>query len=88
MDAEHKNGLNKERLFSSNADTIDPATVRVSAIRFRRNNNACRTLTSLCQMIPAKMLLYAKTDEMIQPDNTCQMSWLFQSPPLTPTRQL
>jgi hypothetical protein len=42
-----RNGM----LFFSNVDTIDPTTVRWSAIRFQRNNNTYRMLISLCQLI-------------------------------------
>ena len=46
-----------EMLFFSNVDTIDPTTIRWSAIRFQRNNNTYRMLISLCQLILEGMLL-------------------------------
>ena len=56
VDAEHKNDLKKEMLFFSNVDTVDPTTIRWSAIRFQRNNNTYRMLISLCQLILEGML--------------------------------
>ena len=44
-------------LFFSNVDTIDPAAICWSAIRFQRNNNTYRMLISLCQLILEGMLL-------------------------------
>lgn len=44
-------------LFFSNVDTIDPTTIRWSAIRFQRNNNTYRMLISLCQPILEGILL-------------------------------
>ena len=44
-------------LFFSEVDTIDPATIHWSAIRFQRNNNTYRMLISLCQLILEGMLL-------------------------------
>ena len=57
VDAEYKNDLKKEMLFFSNIDTVDPASVRWSLIRFQRNNNTYRTLVSLCQLVLEGMLL-------------------------------
>ena len=57
VDPEHKKDLKKEMLYFSNVDTIDPAKVRWSAIRFRRNNNTYRMLISLCQLILEGMLM-------------------------------
>ena len=51
------NNLKNEMLFFSNVDTIDPSTVRWSAIRFQRNNSTYRMLISLCQFILEGMLL-------------------------------
>ena len=62
VDAEHKNNLKKEMLFFSNVDTIDPATVRWSAIRFQRNNTY-RMLISLCQLILEGMLMTTRDGE-------------------------
>lgn len=57
VDQEYKNNLKNEMLFFSNVDTIDPSTVRWSAIRFQRNNSPYRMLISLCQFILEGMLL-------------------------------
>ncbi|NLZ49746.1 MAG: 5-methylcytosine-specific restriction endonuclease system specificity protein McrC [Clostridiales bacterium] len=57
VDQEYKNNLKNEMLFFSNVDTIDPSTVRWSAIRFQRNNSTYRMLISLCQFILEGMLL-------------------------------
>ena len=57
VDQEYKNDLKKEMLFFSNVDTIDPTTIRWSAIRFQRNNNTYRMLISLCQLVLEGMLL-------------------------------
>ena len=57
VDAKHKNDLKKEMLFFSNIDTVDPASVRWSSIRFQRNNNTYRMLISLCQLMLEGMLL-------------------------------
>ena len=51
VDQAYKSDLKKEMLFFSNVDTIDPGTIRWSAIRFQRNNNTYRMLISLCQLI-------------------------------------
>ena len=56
VDQEYKNDLKKEMLFFSNVDTIDPTTIRWSAIRFQRNNNTYRMLISLCQLVLEGML--------------------------------
>lgn len=57
VEQEYKNNLKNEMLFFSNVDTIDPSTVRWSAIRFQRNNSTYRMLISLCQFILEGMLL-------------------------------
>ena len=57
VDQAYKSDLKKEMLFFSNVDTIDPTTIRWSAIRFQRNNNTYRMLISLCQLILEGMLL-------------------------------
>ena len=57
VDQDYKNDLKKEMLFFSNVDTIDPASIRWSAIRFQRNNNTYRMLISLCQLVLEGMLL-------------------------------
>lgn len=57
VDQAYKSDLKKEMLFFSNVDTIDPAAICWSAIRFQRNNNTYRMLISLCQLILEGMLL-------------------------------
>lgn len=56
VDSEYMSNLKKEMLFFSNVDTINPAIIRWSAIRFQRNNNTCRMFISLCQLILEGML--------------------------------
>ncbi len=63
VDPEYKDNLKKEMLFFSNVDTIDPALVRWSAIRFQRNNSTYRMLISLCQFILEGMLLTTDSGE-------------------------
>lgn len=63
VDQEYKNELKKEMLFFSNVDTLDPACIRWTAIRFQRNNNSYRMLISLCQLILEGMLLTTDSGE-------------------------
>ena len=63
VDQEYKNNLKKELLFFSNVDTIDPSTIRWSAIRFQRNSGTYRMLISLCQLILEGMLLTTDSGE-------------------------
>ena len=63
VEQKYKDDLKKEMLFFSNVDTVDPATVRWSAIRFQRNNNTYRMLISLCQLILEGMLLTEENGE-------------------------
>lgn len=63
VEQEYKNDLKKEMLFFSDVDTIDPLTIRWSAIRFQRNNNTYRILISLCQFILEGMLLTTDSGE-------------------------
>ena len=63
VDAEYKDALKKEMLFFSNVDTIDPASIRWSSIRFQRNNQTYRMLISICQLILDGMLLTTKQGE-------------------------
>ena len=63
VDQEYKSDLKKEMLFFSNVDTIDPSTIRWTAIRFQRNNNTYRMLISLCQLILEGMLLTTESGE-------------------------
>ena len=57
VDTEYKTDLKKEMLFFSNVDTVDPASIHWSSIRFQRNNNTYRMLISLCQLVLEGMLL-------------------------------
>ena len=61
VDVEYKTDMKKEMLFFSNINTLDPASIRWSSIRFQRNNNTYRMLISLCQLMLEGMLL--TTDE-------------------------
>jgi len=63
VDAEYKNALKKEMLFFSNVDTIEPASIRWSSIRFQRNNQTYRMLVSICQLILEGMLLTTEQGE-------------------------
>ena len=60
---EYKTDLKKEMLFFSNVDTIDPASIRWSSIRFQRNNNTYRMLISLCQLVLEGMLMTTDSGE-------------------------
>lgn len=57
VDTEYKNTLKKEMAFFSNVDTIDPAAIKWSSIRFHRNSQTYCMLISLCQLILQGMLL-------------------------------
>jgi len=63
VDQEYKSNLKKEMLFFSKVSTIDPTTIRWSAIRFQRNNNTYRMLIGLCQLIIDGMLLTTDSGE-------------------------
>ena len=71
--AKYKDDLKKKMLYFSNVDSIEPTKIKWSSIRFQRNNQTYRMLVSICQLIIEGMLLYAKTEEEIQPDNVYQM---------------
>ena len=60
---DYKTDLKKEMLFFSNVNTIDPASVRWSSIRFQRNNNTYRMLISLCQLVLEGMLMTTDSGE-------------------------
>lgn len=57
VDIVYKSELKKEMLFFSAVDTIEPASIRWSTIRFQRSNQSYRMLISLCQFILEGMLL-------------------------------
>lgn len=61
VNREYKDNLKKEMRFFSDVDTIDPSSIRWSAIRFQRNNSTYRLLISVCQLILEGMLM--TTDE-------------------------
>lgn len=63
MSEDYKTDLKKEMLFFSNVDTIDPASIRWSSIRFQRNNNTYRMLISLCQLVLEGMLMSTDSGE-------------------------
>lgn len=63
VDPDYKDNLKKEMLFFSSVDSIDPALIRWSAIRFQRNNSTYRMLISLCQFILEGMLLTTDSGE-------------------------
>lgn len=69
----YKDDLKKKMLYFSNVDSIEPTEIKWSSIRFQRNNQIYRMLVNICQLIIEGMLLYAKTEEEIQPDNVYQM---------------
>lgn len=71
--AKYKDDLKKKMLYFSNVDSIEPTEIKWSSIRFQRNNQTYRMLVSICQLIIEGVLLYAKTEEEIQPDNVYQM---------------
>lgn len=57
VDAEYKTDLKKEMLFFSAVDTIDPASIHWTSIRFWRNSGTYRMLIGLCQLVLEGMLL-------------------------------
>ncbi len=63
VNSERKSVLKKEMLFFSNVDTIEPDSIKWSAIRFQKNNQTYRMLISLCQLIIEGMLLTTEQGE-------------------------
>ena len=63
VSTEYKDMLKKEMLFFSNVDVIEPASIRWTAIRFRRNNQTYRMLIGICQLILEGMLLTTEEGE-------------------------
>ena len=61
VETEYKSDLKKKMLFFSSVDTIEPASIKWTTIRFQRSNQSYRMLISLCQFILEGMLL--TTDE-------------------------
>jgi len=57
VDNKYKNDLKKEILYFSNVDTLDPAAIKWSSVRFQRNNQTYRMLISICQLILQGMLM-------------------------------
>lgn len=54
---EYKDDLKKKMLFFSAVDTLEPAAVKWSSIRFRRNNQTYRMLISVCRLVIEGMLI-------------------------------
>lgn len=54
---EYKDDLKKKLLYFSNVDTLELTSVKWSSIRFQRNNQTCRMLISICQLIVEGMLI-------------------------------
>lgn len=63
VDFEYKSDLKKEMLFFSEVGTIEPTSIKWSAIRFQRSNQSYRMLISLCQFILEGMLLTTEQGE-------------------------
>ncbi len=63
VDDEYKSELKKEMLFFSNVDTVDPANVRFSSIRFQRNCGTYQMLIGICQLVLEGMLLTTENGE-------------------------
>ena len=61
--AAYKDDLKKKMLFFSNVDTLEPASIRWSSIRFQRNNQTYRMLISICQLIIEGMLITTDAGE-------------------------
>ena len=61
--AEFKSDLKKKMLFFSDIETVDPASISWSVIRFTRNNSSYRMLIILCQLIIEGMLLTTDSGE-------------------------
>lgn len=55
--SEYKDDLKKEDAVFSNVDTLEPTSIKWSAIRFQRNNQTYRMLISICQLIIEGMLI-------------------------------
>ena len=54
---EYKDDLKKKLRYFSNVDTLELTSVKWSSIRFQRNNQTCRMLISICQLIVEGMLI-------------------------------
>ncbi len=63
VDEKYKSDLKKEMLFFSEVDTVEPMSIKWSAIRFQRNNQTYRMLVSLCQFIIEGMLFTTENGE-------------------------
>ena len=57
VEQKYKNDLKREMLFFANVETIAPATIRWTDIRFHRHNSTYRMLIRLCQLVLEGMLL-------------------------------
>lgn len=60
---ERKAELKRELRFLSNVAEIDPASIRWSALRFHRNNDAYRMLIGICRLVLEGMLLTTERGE-------------------------
>ncbi|HHT14302.1 MAG TPA: 5-methylcytosine-specific restriction endonuclease system specificity protein McrC [Clostridiales bacterium] len=63
VEEKYKHTLKREMLFFANVQTINPAKIHWSTIRFRRNNSDYRMLISLCQLVLEGMLLTTDSGE-------------------------
>lgn len=63
VDSEYRDDLKKKMLFFSSVDEIEPTSIKWSAIRFQRNNQAYRMLVSICQLVLEGMLLTTESGE-------------------------
>lgn len=59
----YRDELKKSMLFFSEVDSIEPAQIQWSSIRFSRNNQSYRMLVSLCQLVLDGMLLTTEKGE-------------------------
>lgn len=61
--SEYKDDLKKKMLYFSNIDTLEPTSIKWSAIRFQRNNQTYRMLISICQLIIEGMLITTESGD-------------------------
>ena len=87
VDAEYKSDLKKEMLFFSAVDTIEPASIKWTTIRFQRSNQSYRMLISLCQFILEGMLLirHAKVGSEYKSDLKKEMLFFSAVDAIEPT---
>ena len=63
VQGKYRDELKKKMLFFSEVDSIEPAQIKWSSIRFSRNNQSYRMLVSLCQLVLDGMLLTTEKGE-------------------------